>query len=168
MAPLIQTEQSKNVENNQSPISVKNVKGFAMFLNMSEFNNIGFFDERFFIYFEEIDLCKRLSKFNKKIYLSPLIKINHLGAQSHDESINKNMELSRNWHWMWSSFYYHKKYKGYFVAFTIILPKLLSAIIKMIIYSLIMNKYKKEVYYQRFSGLLNAILGKKSWYRPKV
>ena len=154
--------------NNNDLIKVENVKGFAMFLNLEQFKEVGFFDENFFIYFEEIDLCKRLSKFNKKIYLSPLIKINHLGAQSHDESINKNMELSRNWHWMWSSFYYHKKYKGYFVAFTIILPKLLSAIIKMIIYSLIMNKYKKEVYYQRFSGLLNAILGKKSWYRPKV
>ena len=157
-----------NSQNNKELIKVENVKGFAMFLNLEEFKEVGFFDENFFIYFEEIDLCKRLNKANKKIYLSPLIKINHLGAQSHDVSFNKNMELSRNWHWMWSSFYYHKKHKGYFIAFVIILPKLLSAMSKMIIYSLIMNKYKKEVYYQRFSGLLNAILGKKSWYRPKV
>ena len=43
-------------------ISVDNVKGFAMFLNMEEFKDIGFFDKNFFIYFEEIDLCKRLKK----------------------------------------------------------------------------------------------------------
>ena len=27
---------------------------------------------------------------------------------------------------------------------------------------------KKEIYYQRFSGLLNSIKGKSSWYRPKL
>ena len=33
-----------------------------MFLNLSQFDDIGFFDDNFFIYFEEIDLCKRLRK----------------------------------------------------------------------------------------------------------
>jgi len=154
--------------NNTDLIKVENVKGFAMFLNLEQFEDVGFFDENFFIYFEEIDLCRRLTNVNKKIFLSPLIKINHLGAQSHDESINKNMELSRNWHWMWSTFYYHRKHKGFLIAFITILPQLFSAIIKMIIYSFLMNKDKREVYYQRFSGLLNAILYRKSWYRPKV
>ena len=168
----MEQEKSESIslidKKNDSLIKVENVKGFAMFLNLEQFEQVGFFDENFFIYFEEIDLCKRLSKLNKKIYLSSEIKINHLGAQSHDDSINKKMELSRNWHWMWSTFYYHRKYKGFIVAFIITFPKLLSAVIKMIIYSLLMKKYKSELYYQRFSGLLNAIMGKKSWYRPKV
>ena len=168
----MEQEKSKSIslidKKNDSLIKVENVKGFAMFLNLEQFEEVGFFDENFFIYFEEIDLCKRLSKLNKKIYLSSEIKINHLGAQSHDDSINKKMELSRNWHWMWSTFYYHRKYKGFIVAFIITFPKLFSAVIKMIIYSLLMKKYKSELYYQRFSGLLNAIMGKKSWYRPKV
>ena len=42
--------------------SVKTVKGFAMFLNLSEFDSVGFFDENFFFFLEEIDLCKRLIK----------------------------------------------------------------------------------------------------------
>ena len=37
-----------------------------MFLNMDQFKDIGFFDENFFIYFEEIDLCKKLIKNEKK------------------------------------------------------------------------------------------------------
>ena len=171
MAPYIQEEKDKfdkkNDLKNISPVEVGNVKGFAMFLNISEFREVGFFDENFFFYFEEIDLCKRLINHGKKIYLIPEIKIDHGGGFSHDQSINVEMELSRNWHWMWSTFNYHKKYKGFFVSFFIILPKMSSAIIKVLIYTLIFNK-KKKIYYQRLSGLINAIMGKSSWYRPKV
>ncbi len=170
MAPYIQEEKDKfdkNYLKNISPVEVENVKGFAMFLNISEFREVGFFDENFFFYFEEIDLCKRLINHGKKIYLIPEIKIDHGGGLSHDQSINVEMELSRNWHWMWSTFNYHKKYKGFFVSFFIILPKMSSAIIKVLIYTLIFNK-KKKIYYQRLSGLINAIMGKSSWYRPKV
>jgi len=125
MAPYVQEkkDENKKIDNkNSSPILVKNVKGFAMFLNMSEFQDIGFFDENFFFYFEEIDLCRRLVNCHKKIYLVPSIKINHTGSQSHNKAINNAMELSRNWHWMWSTFYYHKKYKGFLISFLIVFP----------------------------------------------
>ena len=77
IGPLIQEKNNENNKidlKNSSPILVNNVKGFAMFLNLSEFKDIGFFDESFFIYFEEIDLCKRLVERRKKIYLAPSIK----------------------------------------------------------------------------------------------
>ena len=171
MAPHKQDKKNEireNVKENFYPQLVKNVKGFAMFLNLSEFKEIGFFDENFFLYFEDIDLCRKLVNHNKKIYLISNIKINHLGAQSSDKLINKERELTRNWHWMWSTFYYYKKYKGFFISFLIILPKLTSSMIKILIYSMLMNREKKEIYYQRFSGLINAIMGKSSWYRPKL
>jgi GT2 family glycosyltransferase len=104
----------------------------------------------------------------KKIYLASTIKIFHEGGQSHDEIVNKEMELSRNWHWMWSTFNYHKKYKGFFISLLIVLPKLTSATFKFLIYSLLLKKEKRNIYFQRFSGLINAIKGKSSWYRPKV
>ena len=150
------------------PKLVTSVKGFAMFLNLQQFDDIGFFDETFFLYFEDIDLCKRVQKKNKKIYLVPAIKVNHLGAQSSDDLINKERELTRNWHWMWSTFTYHKKYKGYFLSLLIVFPKLVSSIIKIIFYTLLINKKKKEIYYHRYSGLINAIIGRVSWRRPKV
>ena len=171
IGPYIQEEKNYKEKNNfddLTAVPVINVKGFAMFLNLSEFKDIGFFDEIFFFYFEEIDLCKRLVNQGKKIYLVPDIIIHHEGGSSHEESIKREMELSRNWHWMWSTFNYHRKYKGFFISFLIILPKLSSAIIKVLIYFLIFNKEKRKIYYQRLSGLINAILGKSSWYRPKV
>ena len=120
MGPFFQEEKAKkdkNYLNSLPPAQVANVKGFAMFLNLSEFKDVGFFDESFFFYFEEIDLCKRLVNRGKKIYLVPDIIIHHEGAASHVESIKREMELSRNWHWMWSTFNYHKKYKGFFCFF---------------------------------------------------
>ena len=155
-------------KNEEDTFEVTTLKGFAMFLNIKQFKEIGFFDEKFFIYLEEIDLCKRLKKKNKKIYLDKKVIINHLGGSSHNEKINFEMELSRNWHWMWSTFYYNKKHYGYFNSLFKVSGKFFSALIKLVFYSLMFNKIKKKIYYQRFSGLFNSIIGRNSWYRPKL
>ena len=171
MAPYQQERMIEKKKDNLqflSPKQVKSVKGFAMLLNLIEFKDIGFFDEVFFLYFEDIDLCRRVDKKNKKIYLIPSVHINHLGGKSSKDSIDIERELTRNWHWMWSTFTYHKKYKGFFSSLLIIFPKLISSIIKMLLYSLFLNKKKKAIYYLRYSGLINAIIGRSSWHRPKV
>ena len=171
ISPFIQERNDNNINNQlekKDLVEVDNVKGFAMFLNIEQFRDVGYFDDNFFIYFEEIDLCRRIKKKKKKIYLDPSIKIFHAGGQSHDVDINFEMELSRNWHWMWSTFYYHKKYKGYLIALIMVFPKLISAFFKTIFYTFTFSKEKKLIYFQRASGLTNAILCKKSWYRPKV
>ena len=147
---------------------VNSLKGFAMFLNLEQFKEIGFFDENFFIYLEEIDLCKRIVKQNKKIFLDKKVIVHHKGGSSHNEKINLEMELSRNWHWMWSFFYFNKKHYGYLFALTSVSKKFFSSLIKMIFFSLIFDQYKKKIYLQRFSGLFNSIIGNKSWYRPKI
>ena len=164
-------DESKNsdyLKNKNHIFEVNSVKGFAMFLNLNQFEDIGFFDDNFFIYLEEIDLCLRLKKNNKKIYLDKNILINHIGGSSHNESINFEMELSRNWHWMWSTFYFNKKHNGYLKAIVNISGKFFSSIIRMIFYSLIFQNDKRKIYFQRFSGMYNSMIGKKSWYRPKI
>ena len=170
IGPAKQDEFSKKDlnENKDQIFEVNQLKGFAMFLNIKQFEEIGFFDKNFFIYLEEIDLCKRLKKNGKKIYLDKNIIIHHFGGKSHNKSVEFEMELSRNWHWMWSIFYYNKKHYGYFISIMRISGKLCSSLIKMIFYYLIFNKTKQKIYFQRFSGLINSILGRKSWYRPKL
>ncbi len=148
-------------------MEVNNLKGFAIFLNLSKFNN-EYFDENFFLYFEEIDLCKKVKNKNGKIYLDRLIKINHDGSQSVNSLSKIELEKNRNWHWMWSTFYFHKKYKGFFFALIIIFPKLLSALTKTLIYSILFNKNKRDIYFCRLSGIVNSIAGNKSWYRPSI
>jgi len=161
------SEDGNSLKNQTNSITeVDQVKGFAMFLNMNEFKEVGFFDSNFFIYLEEIDLCKRLKKNNKKIYTDSNILVKHLGGASHDEEYNFEMELSRNWHWMWSTFYFSKKYNGYLRALYFNFTKLISCLIKSFYFSITMNKSKKLIYLYRFLGLFNSIIGKKSWYRP--
>ena len=77
------------------------------------------------------------------------------------------MEISRNWHWMWSTFYYHRKHYGYFFALIKIFPKFLSALLKMIINSILFKKNKSLIYKHRVLGIINSVLLNKSWYRPK-
>ena len=165
IGPAIQNE--KNIDINHKVLTeVEAVKGFAMFLNLEQFKDVGFFDDNFFIYLEEIDLCKRLRKKNKKIFVDPNILINHQGGSSHENKYDSEMELSRNWHWMWSSFYFLKKHKGFLYALFMVSDKLISGLIKYIFYSLTLKNSKKLIYKARISGLFNSIIGKKSWYRP--
>ncbi len=161
-------DKEQNHKGKEDVFEVKSLKGFAMFLNIEQFKDIGFFDSNFFIYLEEIDLCKRLKDKNKKIYLDKNIIVHHLGGSSHNKSINFEMELSRNWHWMWSTFYFNRKHHGYLYSLISVSGKFFSALIKIIFYALIFNKRKRKIYFQRVSGLLNSIVGKKSWYRPKI
>ena len=159
-------DQMKKINfGNDNLIEVDSLKGFAIFFNVSKFKDI-FFDENFFLYFEEIDLCKRVKKNGGKIYLDKKIMIQHQGSKSVSGIDELELEKNRNWHWMWSTFYYHKKHKGFMLAFIFVFPKLLSSSFKTLIYFLIFNKKKRDIYFFRLSGLFNSIIGNKSWYRP--
>ena len=146
---------------------VQNLKGFALFFNLKKFKN-NYFDENFFLFFEEIDLCKRVVNNSGKIYLNKKIIIKHEGASSVSKENLIELEKNRNWHWMWSTFYFQKKYRGYLIAVFIIFPKLLSAFFKSLFYLFIFNKKKRDIYFCRLYGILNSMLGKKSWYRPAI
>jgi len=164
----VMIKEKKNYKEKNLPFKVKYVDGFSMLLNKKKFKNNYYFDENFFMYWENNDICIRVINDGGSVFIVPRAKIKHLGAKAVDPKFFKEIELSRNWHWMWSTFNYHRKYKGFFISLLIVLPKLISAIIKILIYTLVINKEKKKIYYQRLSGLINAIMGKNSWYRPKV
>ena len=161
-------DQMVNLDFGQNNIKeVESLKGFAIFFNLQKFNK-EYFDDNFFLFFEEIDLCRRVINKNGKIYLDKNIKIEHEGASSVDKNNSDELEKNRNWHWMWSTFYYQKKYKGFLIAFLIIFPKFFSAFFKTIFYFLIINKKKRDIYYCRLSGIFNSMLGRKAWYRPSL
>jgi N-acetylglucosaminyl-diphospho-decaprenol L-rhamnosyltransferase len=156
------------ISDDQDLLSVDSVDGFAMLINKNKFSDNIYFDENFFLFLENDDLCLRKKKEKNNIYVAKRAKINHLGGKSTSITHEKEIELSRNWHWMWSKFYFNKKHYGYLKAFMKSFPILITSAIKFIYYFVINNKFKKKIYIMRFLGLLNAMLSKKSWYRPKV
>ena len=118
--------------------SVSNVEwvtGCSMLLNLKEFENIEIFDKNFFLYFEEFDLCKSLVDSGKNVLTAKDLKIHHLGFKSSlDNKKNNNSKMIRlkDWHYMWSSFYFYKKNYSYFYALKKFFGKFLSSFIKTI------------------------------------
>ena len=131
------------------------VKGFAMLINLKKISFKKIFDENFFLFLEEIDLCRRIKNENGKIFIVENSKIIHF-----------NIELCRNWHWMWSLFYYNYKHFGIIIAYKITITKFFLSFFKLFFALITLNKNKCLIHYYRLSGLLNAFLGKPAWLRP--
>ena len=148
--------------------SMNFITGCALFFNMRAIKEIGFFDERIFLYYEENDLYLRSLKKNYKIYLIEEAKIKHYGNSSTDLIEKNSIEINRNWHLMWSTFYFHKKHYGIFEAYKKTIFKFFSALFKYIIFLILQKKVKKNIYFARMSGIFSAVTGKKSWFRTNL
>jgi GT2 family glycosyltransferase len=61
--------------------------GACLLVRRSALEEVGLLDERFFMYFEEVDLCFRLKKHGWKIYFTPEAQVIHYGGQSSQWSI---------------------------------------------------------------------------------
>ena len=173
--PNYKLETKKNFsEIKNLPFEVKSIDGYAMLFNKKKLdlitnsNKKNYFDENIFMYLENDDLCKRIRDCNEKIIIAPRSKINHLGAKAVDSKYENEVELSRNWHWAWSKFYFQKKHFGYLKAFINGFPNFLSGILKYIFFLIMNNKKKQKKYFNRVSGFFNAAQGKSSWYRPNI
>jgi len=152
------------------PFKVKSIDGFAMLFNKKKLDIIfhkNYFDENFFMYLENDDLCKRIIEAKEDIFIVPISKIKHLGGKAVNVKYKNEVEFARNWHWIWSKFYFNKKHHGYFAAFIKGFPKFIFSFVKYIFYLLIRDKVKQRIYLNRASGFINAAINKKSWYRSK-
>jgi GT2 family glycosyltransferase len=145
-------------------LEVDYVKGFAILINLKKINFDKIFDENFFLFLEEIDLCKRIKNSGGKIFVAMNSKVQHSGKQASEYSFN--IELCRNWHWMWSLFYYNYKHFGVLVAYKVTISKFFSSIFKLFVALVFFNKKNFLIHYYRLNGLFNAFLKKPAWLRP--
>lgn len=58
------------------------VPGTAFMLEKKMFDELGGFDEHFFLFFEEVDLCKRAKAHGATIFIEPRAKVMHLWGKS--------------------------------------------------------------------------------------
>ena len=147
------------------------IVGHTILFNMKKFSNKIFFDENFFLFFEEFDLCMTLKKRNEKVYMCPDLKVYHMGWKSSfnvDENFEIHSHKLRNWHYMWSFFYYNKKNYGYLYSLIKSLSRLLRSVLRIIFYSITFNNKQRIIYTYRFLGLINSIFLKKSKYRINI
>ena len=154
-------KSNSSIKTNNNILSVKSIDGFSMLFNLKKFKDQNFFDENIFLYLENDDLCLRIKNKNEMIYLITNSFINHKGSISKSEKL----EYLRNWHWMWSKFYFNKKHYGFFLAISKISINFISASLKYLFYLLFFNSHKKKIYKMRVFGIYSSVLGKKSSFR---
>jgi GT2 family glycosyltransferase len=82
------------------------LSGCFMLLRTSALQTVGFFDEKFFLYFEDVDLSRRVHRQYKTIYY-PNVFINHI----HERGSHKEFKLF--WHSLESAIRYFNKW-GWF------------------------------------------------------
>jgi GT2 family glycosyltransferase len=90
---------------------VEQVMGAAMLVRKSVIDQVGMMDERFFIYYEEVDLCYRIKQAGWRIVHIPEAVITHLGGSSSAQiPVNKRIIA------MTSMLKFFRKHRGKFVT----------------------------------------------------
>ena len=146
---------------------MKIVHGHFLFMNMKNIRKVGFFDENFFLYFEETDFCLRAYKKNLDIYVLENIEVKHEGGWSVDIKNKIEIEANKHWHYMWSKFYFYKKNYSIFYAYKKTIIDLIECILKFLIFYFF-SRRKRIIFYNKISGLINSYFGKKSIKRLKI
>jgi len=159
------SKKKKKIES-KNFFQVDYVEGFAMLLNLKKIKFNNFFDEKIFLFLEEVDLCKRIIDSGGKIYIINNAKVYHSARKGSGEDLE--IDLCRNWHWMWSLFYYNVKHFGLSKAYSVTLKKLVSSFYKFILAIFFFNSKKRNMHLYRMLGLINAYRGNPSWLRPYI
>ena len=83
-----------------------------MLLNMAAMREVGFFDETFFLYYEDEDLCQRVFLARRNIVLMPQVSITHLSRGSVKGRSPLRSEYLRGYHHAQSKLVFERKYFG--------------------------------------------------------
>jgi GT2 family glycosyltransferase len=73
--------------------SIEWATGAALAVSRQLFNQIGGFDEGYFMYYEDIDLCQRIHAAGFAIHYLPEVRVVHLGGGSQPDGISPYIEL---------------------------------------------------------------------------
>jgi GT2 family glycosyltransferase len=81
------------------------ISGCFMLMAKAVLDEVGLFDEAFFMYGEDLDLCFRIKAAGHHIYYYPAVSIVHYGGQS-----TKNAPMRALWHFHKAMWIFYKKH----------------------------------------------------------
>jgi len=154
------------IKNNIFNLEEVDYVDLSWLINMNNFDSKDKWDENIFLYFEAPDFCKRIKNRSKKIFVAKNIRTSHLGSKSHEEKYNHEAQLTRNWHYNWSRFYYLKKHNNYFYAFKKMIPSVIKFFFRCLKFKIKGEQNNFELSKAELYGTLNSIFLRKSKYRP--
>ena len=127
------------------------VKGCAMLINSNLFNKVGKFNEKYFLFYEEIDLCKKIKKLNFSIILcNKSFAYHNIGSSSENDFITlfiKSYNIEKS-----TLIYYNAK------KFNLAqIWKLIKYSFRTVTYFLILNFRKSLINFAKFFAILSYI-----------
>lgn len=148
LAGYIKSIFSKITLEADKTIPVQCVWGAAILFKREVFQKIGFLDERFFLYTEEVDFCRRMYDKGLKLYYHPKAEVIHYGGKSQNKSSHKKSIL------IWESMtkYFEKYYSKRHIT---ICYSIITVLLK--IKFLITGKIEQNIIYEYLKDYLDKI-----------
>jgi GT2 family glycosyltransferase len=78
------------------PITVDWVSGACLAVHAAAITQAGLLDERFFLYFEDVDWCRRLRAAGWRVVYDPTVTVTHLGGASQTQTIGGSPHYNRS------------------------------------------------------------------------
>ena len=107
---------SKYIPASEKPSKVYSISGGAFLITKKLFKQINGWNEKYFFYFEDLDLCRQINSHSKDVYFYPRCKVIH-----HHGASGKNLsDTSNQWRRLIpGSIKYHGLIKHYLINFVI-------------------------------------------------
>ena len=139
--------------NLEGDICVENALGACMLLKKKDFIEIGLFNEIFFIFFSDDNLCREIKRKNKYIIQVFESKCIHSHGVSKVKNVFEKIYL-REHYYLLDKFHYFKKSNKHKDKMNNIIDKKNNYLIKIFL-SLVTMRFKKVVYYfARYTAIL--------------
>lgn len=173
LAPKLFTEAGKFAKNNQSfptkvlkrgrnieptgDICVDWVVGAAMLFNMSVMRQIGFFDEWFFLFAEEVDLCLRTRQHHRAVIMISSATAVHGEGRSTDSRRQRGLTFYRRYYRTVSDLYLILKHEGKHSLYRTMFQMFVTNSVKLPFYVITLNIYRMTLCAARLWALANVI-----------
>lgn len=82
----IKYSYSEYIPETQKPVIVESIYGTCIMMKKNIFDKLEGFNEKYFLYYEDLDLCEKVRNLGLKIYYLPEVKIIHFLGGSNDRS----------------------------------------------------------------------------------
>jgi N-acetylglucosaminyl-diphospho-decaprenol L-rhamnosyltransferase len=149
------------LENFLEYLSVKYIIGAILFFKMSVFQQIGFFDEDIFLYYEDDEISWRVIKSGYTAAIVPSAQGFHIG---HGSSGGKLRNIyKRFWHRALSKLYWKKKQKGKLMAMKSAIRLVIVFFIKSFLYLITLQPKKMVENFASFCGSFSFLIGLKAF-----
>jgi N-acetylglucosaminyl-diphospho-decaprenol L-rhamnosyltransferase len=138
--------------------------GHMFLIKRDLFRSLNGFDKKYFLYFEDIDLCCRVKKKGLNITILKTSKVLHLEQKSTKYNDTKIQRI-RAWHYGWGVVNFYKNNFSIIFFLKKITLQFSFLLIKLILSFIFLKKKSIIYYFYQIYGMLISFFGIKSYYR---